>query len=313
MQWKHYVTSTIEMMPGVRKLLRRDDSHGAELELLRQHEAAAAVEQKRRRGAAYAYMIRHYQDQLMKESESAVHSPAAPNLQRHKDTWVLFEELGIARPYRKTYRFDGDYINEHHRHFATCPTGRNGISACIDIGVNGYLQRGDALKLYELAYFCAGDILEIGTFNGLSASIMAQALSDAGSAGVIVTDDISAESSELARHNLEKLGRAARVQFNVEDAPRFMNRLCAQGRKFDFVFIDHWHGYEATFDAAQLAKQLLNPGGFLLFHDYNDQSNAEPEHVYGVVQGVADAILIDKEFAFYGCFGCVALFRKQGQ
>ena len=37
-----------------------------------------------------------------------------------------------------------------------------------------------------------------------------------------------------------------RVSFLVGDAPKLIDGLIADGRKFGFVFVDHWHGYEAT-------------------------------------------------------------------
>ena len=64
------------------------------------------------------------------------------------------------------------------------------------------MQRGDALKLYELAYFCEGDVLELGTHKGLSTSIIAQALHDRKRDGILETVDIDSESNRAARDNL---------------------------------------------------------------------------------------------------------------
>ena len=50
----------------------------------------------------------------------------------------------------------------------------------------GWLLEGDALKLYELARDAAGPVLEIGTYRGKSAVLMATALRDAGSDARIV-------------------------------------------------------------------------------------------------------------------------------
>jgi hypothetical protein len=37
------------------------------------------------------------------------------------------------------------------------------IPICIDLGIDGFLQRAEALKLYEFAFFNDGDAIELGT------------------------------------------------------------------------------------------------------------------------------------------------------
>lgn len=232
-------------------------------------------------------------------------------LAHYPDSFVSFNELGKASPYRPTVLFGGEYINENHRFYDNCPTGYEGISICINIGIDGYLQKADALKIYELAFFAKGNILELGTYKGLSTSIIAQALFDAGSKSQFETVDIDAAANATAKSNVLARSGGDRVIFNLCDATQFMDKAIALGKTYSFIFIDHWHGYETTYEAAMRAKKLLTPGGFCLFHDYNDPSNADPKHVYGVYRAAHDAILCDREFDFYGTFGCTALFRKQ--
>jgi hypothetical protein len=43
-----------------------------------------------------------------------------------------------------------------------------GIPICIDLGTDGFLQRAEALKLYELAFFNDGDAIELGTHRRVS-------------------------------------------------------------------------------------------------------------------------------------------------
>lgn len=230
---------------------------------------------------------------------------------RYPDSFVSFNELGKASPYLPTFRFAGDYINANHRFYSECPTGYEGISICINIGVDGYLQKADALKIYELAYFSQGNILELGTYRGLSTSIIAQALFDANSKVEFDTVDIDPAANASAKSNVLARSGGDRVVFNLCDATQYMDKAIAQGRVFSFIFIDHWHGYDTTYEAAMRAKKILSPGGFCLFHDYNDPSNANPDHVYGVYKAAHDALLCDPFFDFYGTFGCTALFRKR--
>ncbi len=100
-----------------------------------------------------------------------------------------------------------------------------------------------------------------------------------------------------------------RVTFTVKNATDRLDELVAEGGKYGFIFVDHWHGYDATFEAAIRAFDLLAPGGFILFHDCVSAGNFNREHVYGVFPAIIDAILPDDRFSFYGNFGCCALFR----
>jgi len=194
-------------------------------------------------------------------------SPMHETIQ-HLHTFLGLSELGTKpTPYMPTYRFAGQFINANHEFYANCPTGYKDINVCIDIGIDGYLQHGDALKLYELAYFASGDILELGTFCGLSTGIIAQAIHDSKKQIRFETVDIDKDANVLAQQNVRsKTGRAP-VEFNICDATEYMEKAIVKNSIYDFIFIDHWHGYDATYETAMRAKKLLNPGGFCLFHD----------------------------------------------
>src|SRR4051812_38055224 len=45
--------------------------------------------------------------------------------------------------------------------------------------IDGWLEPVDSLKLYELAYLAQGPFLEVGTYRGKSATLIATALRDA--------------------------------------------------------------------------------------------------------------------------------------
>lgn len=221
------------------------------------------------------------------------------------------EQLGrTAAAYCPTHIIEEPFINEYHRSLTTAPLGRLGIAICVDLGIDGYLQRDDTLKIYELAYFSSNDILELGTHKGLSTSIIARAIHESGSKNRLVTVDIDASAVKVAKSNIANIPGKESVDFNVSDATAFMDQLIKDGRKFGFVFVDHWHGYEATHEAAVRLPQLLEKGGFALFHDYNDPDNANPEHAHKVYQAVADTLVKDPNFEFCTISGCTALFRK---
>lgn len=232
---------------------------------------------------------------------------------QNESTYVSLHELKGKTPriYKKTYDFPGDYIDERHKFFITCPRkGKRGQKFLIDIGIDGWLLPEDALKIYELAYFCKGDILELGTFRGLSTFIIARALDESKSQFKVDTDDIDEKNSILARKKIAEFAYDKYVDFNIMDGTEFCDRKIAEGKRYNFIFIDHWHGYDATYSAAMRAKKLLNAGGFCLFHDYNDPANADKRHHYGVYQAAHDAMICDTQFDFYGTFGSTGLFRK---
>ena len=81
----------------------------------------------------------------------------------------------------------------------------------------GYLQKADALKLYELAFESVGDVLELETNKGLSTSIIAQALHYRDE-GRLETVELDSNNSRDAQQNLSSLLGFDRVAFTSSDA-----------------------------------------------------------------------------------------------
>lgn len=225
---------------------------------------------------------------------------------RYPDSWVPAAELGKRiPPYAPTANISS-FINEHHRYYAECPL-TNGF--LVDLGIPGWLRREDALKLYELAYFSSGDILELGCFKGLSTSILSRAVLDSGDMKGITTVDAGLRYLLVARKNLAMRGLGRPVKMRWDDGANACRKLAARGRRFGFVFVDHSHAYDAVAAVCQWMPELLLPGGFCLFHDFNDERNNDPdEPEYGVSQAVTEHLR--PPFHFYGIFGCTALYRN---
>lgn len=213
-------------------------------------------------------------------------------------------ELGRAiPPYRPTFTSFDQFINDQHHYYNECPT--KGI--LVEVGIQGTLRREDALKLYEMAYYATGDILEFGTNRGLSISILARAVRDAGKNSKLVTMDLDGRLVEHARRSLSELDLSRYVEFLVGDADVSCQKLIDAGRNFGFAFVDHSHTYDHVVKACRRLYQLLVPGSFCLFHDYNDPREGTAD--YGVYTAVAHAL--DKNhFEFCGIYGCCGLFRK---
>jgi predicted O-methyltransferase YrrM len=263
----------------------------------------------------------------------------------YPESWLELAETGQPKPYLKTFNFPGAYINDRHAAFVAAPGGRMGLQTCIDLGVDGYLLHTDALKLYELAYCAQGNILELGTYKGLSASIIAKGISDSGRRNCsLTTCEINRSFVRIAKRNLSRMdecrisrvgvGPLARglitgfrniigretiaaasckrvdVYFRVGDATELMDVLIANGLKYGFIFVDHWHGYDATYQAAIRIAPLLEDGGFVMFHDFNDGVSKLPDHVHKVYQAVGDTIVKDPQFRFCMIVGGAAIFQK---
>jgi hypothetical protein len=233
-------------------------------------------------------------------------------LLRHEQTFLTLQDTAVDRrfdtQYLKTYDFPGEFINSFHGSLAVSI----GSSGMIDIGVEGWLLPADALKLYELAYFCYGDILELGTYRGLSASILGQAVTAAGGGGCVVSVDLDANATEIARMNLMGRPGAESINLFAVEAGKAVRDLAQAKRLFDFCFIDHSHKYEHVFDVCQSLHRVLKVGAFALFHDFNDPRNADTQQLdYSVYQGALDGLRTDR-FEFWGIFGCCGLFRRIG-
>jgi predicted O-methyltransferase YrrM len=200
-----------------------------------------------------------------------------------------------------------DEFRRHQEFLSKCPINAD---ALIVTDIHGWLRRDDALKLFELAYYAQGNILEIGCHQGLSTWIIAKAVSDSAKLRPITSIDIDLASVARARNNLNKKSLGGFVDFQVADAERYCALQARDGREFGFILVDHSHTYSAVATVCRLLPSLLAVGGFCLFHDFNDGRNPSADNPeYGVSQAVCDT-LSPSDFAFYGIFGCTGLYRK---
>jgi SAM-dependent methyltransferase len=227
------------------------------------------------------------------------------------------EELGSRIPsYLATFDFPGEFINESHKAFSTCPI-KDGI--LIEIKdrpsggsvIEGWLRREDSLKLYEIAYFVSGDILELGSYHGLSTFILSQANHDSRHKKNIYSVDLDPQNVAMTNRHLRAMGLEGYVTTMCGDAWSIMRGFASTATKFEFVFVDHSHAYDSVYSICRELGSVLMHGGFCLFHDFNDARNRDADDKnYGVYQAVIDG-LDPNEFEFCGVYGCAALYRFQ--
>jgi Methyltransferase domain len=160
----------------------------------------------------------------------------------------------------------------------------------------------------------AGGKGTLAFFMGLSTTLLANAVVHSLTPRPIVSIDLSPNCAQMARAGLEsrKVPGREYVHLFTTSSGEAMRTMQRERRLYSFVFVDASHEYEHVKDTCSLMHDVLLPGGFCLFHDYNDSRNGNPEVAeYGVYQGVRDG-LAEEHFDFYGVFGCTGLFRRRG-
>lgn len=216
------------------------------------------------------------------------------------------DEIGREFPtYRRTFIFRGDFIDDAHKAIAALPVD----GALIRDAVPGFLRPADALALYEHAYFARGDVLEMGSAWGLSATILGRALRNSGRRARVTSLEIAPEFHSATANAVAEAGLSDRHEGILGDAGAEADRLIARGRGFGFAFVDHDHAYVPTRRAGEQLRVLLEPGGYALFHDFNDERNRSDPADYGVHRAV-DELARGPHFDFVGTIGCCALLRR---
>lgn len=228
---------------------------------------------------------------------------------------VASEDLFFMPPtvdldYQPTFGF-ASFLNRQHAAWASWPLTEDRI---LQHRIFGWLRRADALKLYEMAALCDGDVLEFGTHQGLSTHIMAAAIEAFGGHRRVDSFDLDPAFVAKARENLAAEIGAGMVTIHIGEAGEQCRRLIAEGRRYGFVFVDHAHVYGPMCEICRLLPAIVRRGGFVLFHDFTDPRSREraegmPEPDFGVLVACREC-LPPASFQYFGAFGCSGLFRR---
>jgi hypothetical protein len=194
--------------------------------------------------------------------------------------------------YAPNFDFSGEFINDTH---ATIHEQVRDIP--------GWLEPEDSLKLYELAYFSTGPIVEIGTYCGKSTTIIASALCDAASAVSFLSLDIDADALTRAHDTLVEHD----VRRHVELVRGSIDALFAARPELEpsFVFMDGDHTFQGASHDIGVLKAHVPENGLLLFHDYLNTG-------YGIANAVKSS-WVPSDCVFAGAFGCAALYRRSSR
>ncbi len=102
-------------------------------------------------------------------------------------------------------------------------------------------------------------ILELGAFTGYSAICLARGLREG---GVLDSLELNDELEDLILEAHQRAGLQDKIKLHIGDAKQTIEKLRAQGKMYDLVFIDaNKREYPAYYN---LVFDLVRPGGYIL-------------------------------------------------
>ncbi len=129
----------------------------------------------------------------------------------------------------------------------------------LDLGPSSGMMSGDSvgnfLKFIVKTNKCKR-ILEIGTFTGYSALMLASALPEEGE---LITCDINSETSNIAKKYWAKSSHGEKIKLKLVPANETMETLTG---KFDLIFIDADKNNYLNY--YKKSKELLNEDGIII-------------------------------------------------
>ncbi len=180
--------------------------------------------------------------------------------------------------------------------------------ALVD-SIPGWLRPEDAQKLYELAGSTSGPILEIGTHRGKSVVLMALATKDGGHDARIYTLDVDRSYLREAETHARERGVDDAIVF-VRGTSEGLARAYPHLRP-TITFIDGDHSRVGVQSDLAVLRTLVPAGGILLFHDFDDPLNDDPDCPGTKVRPTVEDSWVSRECEFNGIFGCCGMFTRR--
>ena len=147
--------------------------------------------------------------------------------------------------------------------------------------VRGWLHESEALALRRWAF--GKCCLELGCFEGLSTIHLAST-----AASVMAVDTFDGRGTPEQRDTYAAFLANTKELGNISHAVgEFSKVLPKLDRKFDLIFIDGSHDYESVAEDISLCERLLNPGGWLVFHDYDIEHPGVTRAVHDLIEAGA--------------------------
>jgi hypothetical protein len=119
--------------------------------------------------------------------------------------------------------------------------------------------------------------LEIGTHLGYTTRILAEKFPAMRITTVDPGDRVPADHRPPNQHGeylpQDQIGMLVAGAPNVTVVRKTFAQYCAEdraGQRFDFIFVDGDHRYDAVLEDSRLALDCVRPGGVVAWHDYNN-------------------------------------------
>lgn len=145
----------------------------------------------------------------------------------------------------------------------------NGLDENLEKAIRQRSSPLEALKLfYEMTQKNkVKNIIEIGTFMGLSALFFAAACKKQG--GLVFTINVSKEETEVAKNLLKGAG-LDNVVFLVIDSLNVLPVLTKRIKNdYNLVYIDGWHSYNYCMNEYRITEEYINrENGIIIVDDY---------------------------------------------
>lgn len=109
--------------------------------------------------------------------------------------------------------------------------------------------------------------LEIGFGTGSTALYMLDAVQGMAGAEVTSIDLKDSAMNNIGRQNLASSGYTVPHSLILDDSNLALPRLFAEGRRFDFVYVDGWKTFDHLAMEMYFLARMLTPGGFIVFDD----------------------------------------------
>lgn len=102
---------------------------------------------------------------------------------------------------------------------------------------------------------------------GFGLGVSAASIMTASKGRHVAIDPFQADYDNCGLKNLENLGLAANLEFYADYSHSVLPHLLAQGRRFEFIFIDGDHKFDGQFVDFHYAASLIEQGGVIVLHD----------------------------------------------
>ena len=135
-------------------------------------------------------------------------------------------------------------------------------------GVRGWLHRGEAIELYELARAAdSGSIVEIGSYHGRSTICLALGARAGGTRRVIAIDPQTLEVGQQAKLDKNLCNAGVRDLVDIVASTSHMARALIPDCSVGLLFVDGSHEYDDVRQDIEDWTSALIPGAVAAFND----------------------------------------------